>query len=59
MTEFTDTTLITLTADIVGAQVSNNAVATSDLPQLNFHPEPPLAAELYSFAPDQVSVIEN
>ena len=30
----TDDTLITLTADIVGAHVSNNSVSVSDLPQL-------------------------
>lgn len=33
-TDETDDTLINLTADIVGAHVSNNSVAVSDLPQL-------------------------
>ncbi len=33
-TNETDDTLITLTADIVAAHVSNNSVSVSDLPQL-------------------------
>ncbi|MEO8142312.1 MAG: MucR family transcriptional regulator, partial [Sphingomicrobium sp.] len=32
--ETNDDTLITLTADIVAAHVSNNSVAVNDLPQL-------------------------
>ena len=37
--ETNDDTLITLTADIVAAHVSNNSVAVNDLPQLinNIH----------------------
>ena len=33
-TQGNDDTLITLTADIVAAHVSNNSVAVNDLPQL-------------------------